>query len=261
MGNGKDEVVRLLIQRGADIHVKTNKGSTPLNIAKQMNHSSSAAILEAAMNPTKVTRGIRNRNTACASKNSKPEKRTTLQHIETKAAKILESLNNTIQIQEDEESNLETSHDDKVNDAISKLPNGNRNTRAAVRSIKMAKLYKLEQDKIGRAIEMMHSQILQVKSTLNQARFVGKMKPAAAQDGIQSSTTSNQKSMSTLLQELHDTDYYSQQVEQILSEKVHVAQSDQDLLLELQEMMGTSESTFSPPPPPPPVPTAPPMDP
>ena len=47
--SGEDEVVRFLIERGADLHVKNDDGQTPLFIAKQNNHSSTAAIIEAAI--------------------------------------------------------------------------------------------------------------------------------------------------------------------------------------------------------------------
>ena len=133
----------------------------------------------------------------------------TLQDVETKAAKILETINDTIQCQEDEEASLQVSHDDTIKDAISKLSKGN-NTRAATRSMKMAKLYKLEQEKVGRAIDMMNTQKVQVKSTLNSARVIGKMKPAA--QSSQSCTSSPHKSMDIIMKELHDSNYYAQQV-------------------------------------------------
>ena len=188
----------------------------------------------------------------------------TLQDVETKAAKILETINDTIQCQEDEEASLQVSHDDTIKDAISKLSKGN-NTRAATRSMKMAKLYKLEQEKVGRAIDMMNTQKVQVKSTLNSARVIGKMK-SAVQSSQSSTSTSPHKSMDTIMKELHDSNYYAQQVQQILSETVQLQENERDLLLELQEIMA-SKSISSPPPATVPysavsyqVPSAPPMD-
>merc|ERR1712038_363807 len=172
---------------------------------------------------------------------------TTLQDVETKATEILETINGTIELQEGEEARLQVSHDDAINDAKLKLSQGN-NT-AATRFMKNAKLYKLKQDKVGRAIDhMMNIQIIQVESTLNSARVIGKMKPAAqSSQQSTSSDSSSHKSMDTIMKELHDSDYYAQQVQQILSETVQVQESERDLLLELQDIMA-SESISSRPP-------------
>jgi len=52
--SGHDEAVKLLIERGADLHVKNGNGETTLDNTKRNNKSSTAAILEAAMKSTKV---------------------------------------------------------------------------------------------------------------------------------------------------------------------------------------------------------------
>jgi len=46
--------VRLLIKRGANLHMKNKYGSTPLDRAKGCNNPSTAAIIEAAMQSIKV---------------------------------------------------------------------------------------------------------------------------------------------------------------------------------------------------------------
>ena len=50
---GNDEIVRLLIERGAYLHVVNNNGNTALNEAKRHNRSSTAAIIKEAINSTK----------------------------------------------------------------------------------------------------------------------------------------------------------------------------------------------------------------
>ena len=51
--NGHDEAVRLLIKRGANLHVRGYHSKTPLDKAKQNNHSSTAAIIKTAIKSTK----------------------------------------------------------------------------------------------------------------------------------------------------------------------------------------------------------------
>ena len=51
---GNDAAVRLLIERGANLHMKDRiNGPTPLDKAKEYNNSSTAAIIEAAIKSTK----------------------------------------------------------------------------------------------------------------------------------------------------------------------------------------------------------------
>ncbi|MBD3287305.1 hypothetical protein GF337_00740 [candidate division KSB1 bacterium] len=44
--NGHAKLARLLIDNGADVNTKTDKGQTPLQIARERNQSETAAVLE-----------------------------------------------------------------------------------------------------------------------------------------------------------------------------------------------------------------------
>lgn len=207
--------------------------------------TSISSVKSSATNNSKKQAKTSNHGGRRGRKHSKEEATQQLSQVEIKAEKALNMINETIRSQEERETELQQSLDNAILDAKNKLNEGNK--RAAVRYMKKAKLYRLEQDKIGGAIETMEAQVLQIESALNNAKVIEAMRTGSqTMQSLQSTDGNNMESIDEILDGIRDTHDYAQEIQDILSQPVqHVVGCDDELLKELEELTEKSIADFS----------------
>lgn len=207
--------------------------------------TSISSVKSSATNNSKKQAKTSNHGGRRGRKHSKEEATQQLSQVEIKAEKALNMINETIRSQEERETELQQSLDNAILDAKNKLNEGNK--RAAVRYMKKAKLYRLEQDKIGGAIETMEAQVLQIESALNNAKVIEAMRTGSqTMQSLQSTDGNNMESIDEILDGIRDTHDYAQEIQDILSQPVqHVVGGDDELLKELEELTEKSIADFS----------------
>ena len=213
---------------------------------RRQKNSGPTALEEPTAIPTTITttKAVSELRSAPSKQNSKNNnQKSVTNEKQQKAQETLASLQKTIASQEEREAEMDHKISQCTQEAKAKLVAGKK--PAAIRCMKKAKLYQMEQSKIAAAIETMEAQILTIESAMNNYKVMQAMQAGSTtMKNLQSETKDNSASFAdALICEIRDTMDYAAEVREILSQPVdHVILDDDELLRELQLLSADEEA-------------------